>query len=42
MTEAEREAYEERVAIMEYCGDMPRGEAQRAALERVLAKRERP
>ena len=36
--EASREAYEERAAIIEYDGGCPRLEAERLALEIMLAK----
>ena len=39
LSEAEREEYEERAAIMEYDGGLSRAEAERQALERILAKR---
>ena len=32
-TDDEREAFEERAAIMEYCGEMTRREAERRAME---------
>ena len=35
MTYNEKEAYEERAAIMEYCGGMSRAEAERRAMEYV-------
>ncbi len=38
LSDAEREEYEERAAIMEYDGGLPRAEAERMALERILAK----
>jgi len=38
-TEAERELYEERAAIREYDGGMPRHEAEMRAYEDVLAHR---
>jgi hypothetical protein len=34
MTDAEREDYEERAAIMEYCGGLSREEAEKQAWER--------
>ena len=40
MTEAEREDYEERAAIMEYDGGLSREEAERQAWRIVMAKRE--
>ena len=39
MTEAEREDYEERAAIMEYDGGLSREAAERAAWQIVMAKR---
>lgn len=39
LTPAEREDFEERAAIMEYLGNVPRPEAERMALEDVLAAR---
>ena len=41
LTDDELEEYEERAAIMEYCGNMPRKEAERKALDRILEKRKR-
>jgi t-SNARE complex subunit (syntaxin) len=41
LTEEELEDFEERAAIMEYNGNMPRKEAERKALERQLEKRKR-
>ena len=38
LSKKEREEYEERAAIMEYDGGLPRAEAERMALERILAK----
>ena len=35
MTYDEKEAYEERAAIMEYCGGMSRAEAEKAAREEM-------
>ena len=35
----EREAYEERAAIMEHAGGMPRAVAEREAFARVIGKR---
>jgi hypothetical protein len=40
-TEDEREELEERSAIMEHHGGMTKPEAERAALRRILEKRER-
>lgn len=37
---AEREAFEERAAIMEYDGRLPRREAERRALAAVLTERQ--
>ncbi|OWQ96478.1 hypothetical protein [Roseateles puraquae] len=37
--EAEREAFEERAAVFEYDGGLPRREAERLALAAVLADR---
>lgn len=39
MTESQREAYEERAAILEYDAGYPRKEAERLAREMVLGKR---
>ena len=39
LTETEKEDYEERAAIMEFDGNMPRKEAERKALERILKLR---
>jgi len=36
--EAMREAYQERAAVLEYDAKMPRAEAERLALEMMLAK----
>lgn len=41
LTEAEREDFEERAAIMEYCAGMKRPTAERWALNNVLEKRKR-
>ena len=40
-TEAERDEYEERAAIIEYDGDIPRDRAERMAAERIETKRAR-
>ncbi len=40
LTPAERELYEERAAIREYDGGLPRAEAERAALADVLRMRQ--
>jgi hypothetical protein len=40
LTPAERELYEERAAIREYEGGLPRAEAERAALADVLRMRQ--
>lgn len=40
LTADEREHYEERAAIMEYVGDLPREVAEEKALAAVLAERE--
>ena len=37
MNDAQRDAYEERAAIMEYDGELPRAEAERQAREWVLS-----
>jgi hypothetical protein len=39
LTTEEREAYEERAAIMEYDGGLPRAEAERLAMEEVVGRR---
>ena len=39
LTEDELESYEERAAIMEFNGNIPRGESERLALERILKLR---
>lgn len=39
MTESQREAYEERAAILEYDAGLPRKEAERRAREMVLGRR---
>jgi len=39
LSEAEREEYEERAAIMEFDGGLSREEAERQGLERILEKR---
>ena len=39
LTEEELESYEERAAIMEFNGNIPRGESERLALERILKLR---
>jgi len=36
VTEDQREAYEERAGILEYCAGMTREEAERVAMEMVL------
>jgi len=41
LTVDEREAFEERAAIMEHHGDLDRKEAERKALEDILRIRER-
>ena len=41
LTDEEQEDFKERAAIMEFEGNMPRGEAERRALERILEKRRR-
>ena len=40
-TEDEKEELEERAAIMEFHGGLTRKEAERAALRRILEKRDR-
>lgn len=39
LTESEREAFEERAAIMEYDGRMPREIAERRAMREILEER---
>lgn len=39
LSEAEREEYKERAAIMEYDGGLPRSEAERLALSIVVKRR---
>jgi len=41
LTPAEIEDYEERAAILEFDGRLPRGEAEKLAMMLVLAKREK-
>ncbi len=41
LTDDELEEYEERATIMEFDGNMPRKEAERKALDRILEKRKR-
>lgn len=41
MTPEQKELYEERAAIMEFCGNMPREEAERKAYEDVMKNTER-
>lgn len=38
MTEDDREAYEERAAIIEYCAGMTRDEAERVAMAMIVEK----
>lgn len=40
LTHEERYRYEERAAIMEYDGGLPRAEAERLALEEVMRARD--
>jgi hypothetical protein len=40
LTPDERDEYEERAAIMQYMGGMPREAAEKAAYSRVIAKRQ--
>ena len=40
LTADELEEYQERASIMEFDGNMPRGEAERLALERIMRKRQ--
>lgn len=40
LSKAEREEYEERAAIMEYDGGLPKAEAERQALEIVRRQRQ--
>ena len=42
MTEAEREAYEERAAIMEFDGGLSRRDAEREAMKAVIRNRNTP
>ena len=35
LTQAQRELFEERAAIMEFCGNMPRGKAEELAMRDV-------
>jgi len=42
MTEAEREAFEERAAIMEYDGGLSRRDAEREAMKAVIRNRNTP
>jgi hypothetical protein len=39
LTENERDAYEERAAIIEFDGNVPRREAERRAMKAVMDKR---
>ncbi len=39
LTGDEMENYKERAAIMEFDGNMPRGEAEKLAFERIMLKR---
>tara|TARA_Y100000031_G_C7993716_1_gene280373 strand:+ start:155 stop:442 length:288 start_codon:yes stop_codon:yes gene_type:complete len=41
LTANELDDFEERAAIIEYCGNIPRSEAERLALERILEKKKR-
>lgn len=41
LTPAEREDYAERAAIIEYLGGVPRGEAERRAMDLIIAERRR-
>lgn len=42
MTETEREAYEERAAIMEYDGGLSRRDAEHEAMKAVIRNRNTP
>lgn len=42
LTEDEREAFEERAAILEYDAGMTRDQAERLALEAVIRRRVKP
>ena len=39
LSDSERDDYEERAAIREYCGEQERAEAERAALQDVVRAR---
>ena len=41
LTPSEQEEYEERAAIMEFDGRLPRARAEKEAMRIILAKRER-
>lgn len=42
LTPAELEDFAERAAIVEYLGNVPRGEAERRAMAEILARRNFP